>query len=252
MAVREAGKSGNGPSPPGTNGPGESWNEENLTSLEGILGHCFSDRSLLMRALSHASIGSDSNERLEFLGDRVLGLIVAERLYSDHPDETEGGLAVRLNRLVKRETCAKVAEAAGLASYLIMAPAEAASGGRKKGAILSGACEALIAALYLDGGLEAARNFVMNYWRDAFLTMVPELRDAKTALQEWAQSGVLKEKVQPVYVVTDRSGPDHAPSFSIEVRIPGYAPQRGLGLTKRDAEQDAATRLLQRLGVWKE
>jgi ribonuclease-3 len=193
-----------------------------------------------------------SNERLEFLGDRVLGLIVAKRLYDDHPEETEGGLAVRLNRLVKREACAKVAEAAGLAPFLIMASAEAASGGRQKTAILSDACEALIAALYLDGGIEAARNFVMHYWHDAFATSVPELRDAKTALQEWAQSGALKDKVQPAYVVTERSGPDHAPSFSIEVRIPGHEPQRGEGLTKRDAEQDAAARLLQRLGVWKE
>ena len=220
--------------------------------MEAKLLHRFSDRLLLKRALSHASIGSESNERLEFLGDRVLGLIVAERLFSDHPEETEGGLAVRLNRLVKREACAKVAEAAGFAPYLIMASAEAASGGRNKGAILSGACEALIAALYLDGGMAAARNFVMHYWNDAFATVTTELRDAKTALQEWAQSGALKDKVQPSYVVTERSGPDHAPSFSIEVRLPGHEPQRGDGLTKRDAEQDAATRLLHRLGVWKE
>jgi ribonuclease-3 len=226
--------------------------ENHLSSLEAALRHRFADRSLLMRALSHASIGSESNERLEFLGDRVLGLIVAERLYSDYPEETEGGLAVRLNRLVKREACAKVTEAAGLAPYLIMASAEAASGGRKKGAILSGACEALIAALYLDGGMTAARTFVMHYWHDAFLASVPELRDAKTALQEWAQSGALRDKVQPTYIVTERSGPDHAPSFSIEVRIPGHDPQRGDGLTKRDAEQDAAARMLQRLGVWKE
>ena len=206
---------------------------------------------MLKRALSHASIGSDSNERLEFLGDRVLGLIVAERLYRDHPGETEGGLAVRLNRLVKREACAKVAAAAGLAPYLIMAPAEAASGGRKKSAILSGACEALIAALYLDGGMNAAQNFVMHYWHDEFAAITPELRDAKTALQEWAQSGVLKDKVQPSYVVTERSGPDHAPRFLIEVRIPGHDPQRGEGPTKRDAEQDGAARMLYRLGIWK-
>jgi ribonuclease-3 len=219
--------------------------------LEASVGYRFSDRSLLKRALSHASIGNESNERLEFLGDRVLGLIVAERLYADHPDETEGGLAVRLNRLVKREACARVAEAAGLAPYLIMASAEAASGGRKKGAILSDACEALIAALYLDGGMNAARNFVMHYWHDDFAAITTEFRDAKTTLQEWAQSGVLTDKVQPTYVVTERSGPDHAPSFSIEVRIPGHEPQRGEGLTKRDAEQDAAARMLHRLGIWK-
>lgn len=251
MAKRGSGKSGSGPWPSGTIGLAISSTEDNLASLEATLRYRFADRSLLTRALSHASIGIDSNERLEFLGDRVLGLIVAERLYSNHPDETEGGLAVRLNRLVKREACAKVAEAAGLAPYLIMASAEAASGGRKKGAILSGACEALIAALYLDGGMLAAKNFVMHYWHDDFLASIPELRDAKTALQEWAQSGVLKDKVQPSYVVTERSGPDHAPSFLMEVRIPGHEPQRGEGPTKRDAEQDAAARMLQRLGVWK-
>jgi ribonuclease III len=252
MAARGSGKSGSGLSPSGTTGSATSSSDDRLASLEAILAHKFSDRSLLKRALSHASIGSESNERLEFLGDRVLGLIVAERLFADHPSETEGGLAVRLNRLVKREACAKVAEAVGLAPFLIMTSAEAASGGRKKGAILSGACEALIAALYLDGGLPAARKFVMHYWNEGFANAAPELRDAKTALQEWTQSGALRDKVQPAYVVTERSGPDHAPNFSIEVRIPGYDPQQGEGPTKRDAEQDAATRMLQRLGVWKE
>jgi ribonuclease-3 len=251
MAARGSGKSGNGPPRSGTTGSAATSNDDNLASLEASLGYQFSDRSLLKRALSHASIGSESNERLEFLGDRVLGLIVAERLYSDHPGESEGGLAVRLNRLVKREACARVAEATGLAPFLIMASAEAASGGRKKAAILSGACEALIAALYLDGGMTAARNFVMHFWHDDFVAITTEFRDAKTALQEWAQSGALKDKVQPTYVVTERSGPDHAPSFLIEVRIPGHEPQRGEGLTKRDAEQDAAARLLYRLGVWK-
>jgi ribonuclease III len=220
--------------------------------LEVRLGHTFSDPSLLTRALSHASIGDDSNERLEFLGDRVLGLIVAERLHSEYPEETEGGLAVRLNALVRRETCARIAVDVGLAPYLIMASSESASGGRKKGAILAGACEAVIAALYLDGGLEPARAFVLRYWDEAFQSLAPELRDAKTALQEWAQSGALKQKVQPLYVPTSREGPDHAPLFTIEVRIAGQEPETGHGPTKRDAEQDAATRMLRRLGVWKE
>jgi len=206
----------------------------------------------LIRALSHASIGTESNERLEFLGDRVLGLIVAERLYGEFPLLNEGGLAVRLNALVRREACAKVAEAAGLAPHLIMAGAEHASGGRNKAAILAGACEGVLAALYLDGGLAAAEAFVRRYWDDAFATLSPELRDAKTALQEWAQSGVLKERVQPIYAMTERSGPDHAPKFTVQVRVPGHEPQNGEGATKRDAEQDAAARMLQRLGVWKE
>jgi len=217
-----------------------------------LLSHRFETPELLRRALSHASVGSESNERLEFLGDRVLGIIVAERLYGEFPSESEGGLAVRLNALVKREACAKAAEAAGLAPHLIMASAESKSGGRQKAAILAGACEAVIAALYLDGGFEAARAFVLRYWDDAFATLAPELRDAKTALQEWTQSGALKEKVQPNYVVKERSGPDHAPRFVIEVRIAGLEPQRGEGATKRDAEQDAAARALRHLGVWAE
>ena len=220
--------------------------------LEERLGHRFSDPSLLTRALSHASAGNASNERLEFLGDRVLGLVVAERLHAEYPHETEGGLAVRLNALVRRETCAKIAGEAGLAPYLIMAASESASGGRKKAAILAGACEAVIAALYLDGGLDPARAFVLRYWDDAFKTLAPELRDAKTALQEWAQSGAAKQKTQPVYVPTARSGPDHAPMFTVEVRVPGQEAETGEGSTKRDAEQDAAKRMLHRLGVWKE
>ena len=223
-----------------------------MTALEERLGHRFSDLALLTRALSHASIGAESNERLEFLGDRVLGLIVAERLYADYPDVDEGGLAVRLNALVRRDTCAAAGEAAGLAPYLIMAASESGSGGRQKGAILAGACEAVIAAIYLDGGLEAARRFVLHFWDEAFATLKPELRDAKTALQEWAQSGALPAKAQPVYAVRERIGPDHAPVFTVEVLVRGHDPERGEGPSKREAEQDAARRMLWRLGVWKQ
>jgi ribonuclease-3 len=226
--------------------------EPDRAELEARLGYRFTNPNLLTLALSHASISGASNERLEFLGDRVLGLIVAEKLHAEFPDESEGGLAVRLNALVRRETCTKIAVEAGLAPHLIMAASETASGGRKKSAILAGACEAVIAALYLDGGLEPARAFVLRYWDEAFKTLAPELRDAKTALQEWTQSGALKQKVQPVYVPTSREGPDHAPMFAVEVRIAGHAAEAGQGPTKRDAEQDAAKRMLRRLGVWKE
>ena len=221
-----------------------------LAALEERLGHRFKDHQLLNLALSHASIGAASNERLEFLGDRVLGLIIAERLFADYPGEEEGGLAVRLNALVRRDACAKVGEAAGFAPHLIMASSESGSGGRRKGAILAGACEAVIAALYLDGGMEAARRFVLNYWEELFAALKPELRDAKTTLQEWAQSRA--ERAPPVYSVTQRSGPDHAPVFTVEVRIPDSESEQGEGSTKRDAEQDAARRMLLRLGLWKE
>jgi ribonuclease III len=222
-----------------------------LTALETRIGHHFSDPALLTRAMSHASIGAASNERLEFVGDRVLGLIIAERLYAEYPEVDEGGLAVRFNALVRREACAKVAEAAGLAPYLIMAAAESGSGGRQKSAILAGACEAVIAALYLDGGLEAAKGFILRYWDEALTNLKPELRDAKTALQEWAQSGALPAKAQPVYAVKKRLGPDHAPVFTVEVHLPGHDAEKGEGPTKREAEQEAARRMLSRLGVWK-
>jgi ribonuclease III len=249
MAERGSGNSGNGRSRSATLGSASSSID---AGLEEKLGHRFSDPEKLHRALTHASLGTRSNERLEFLGDRVLGLIIAERLYADFPEMTEGGLAVRLNALVRRETCARVAEVAGLAPHLHMASAEAESGGRQKSAILAGAAEAVIAALYLDGGLEAARGFVMRYWQEAFPAMGTDLRDAKTALQEWAQSGALAQKVQPAYALKERVGPDHAPLFTVEVRIPGLEPAHGEGSTKRDAEQEAARRLLERLGVWKQ
>jgi ribonuclease III len=220
--------------------------------LEARLGHGFRDQDLLRLALSHASLGQRSNERLEFLGDRVLGLVIADRLYRDFGHLDEGGMAVRLNALVRRETCAKAAEAAGLGPYLVMASSESGSGGRHKQAILAGACEAVIAALYLDGGMEAARSFIERYWANAFETLAPDLRDAKTALQEWAQSGALKTKVQPSYAMTSREGPDHAPVFTVEVTLPGQGGETGEGPSKRDAEQEAARRMLRRLGVWKD
>ncbi len=223
-----------------------------LTELEDRLGHRFSDPTLLELALRHASIGARSNERLEFLGDRVLGLVIAERLYADFPDSDEGGLAVRLNALVRREACARAGEAAGLSARLIMAESESGSGGRKKSAILAGACEAVIAALYLDGGWEAARRFVLRYWDEQFAGLVPELRDAKTALQEWAQSGALAKRAQPVYAVKGRIGPDHAPVFTVEVGVPGHEAQSAEGPTKQDAQQAAARKMLIALGVWKE
>lgn len=195
-------------------------------------------------------MGGASNERLEFLGDRVLGLVVAERLFENYPITDEGGLAVRLNALVRREACAQAAEAAELGPYISMANSDLRGDRRSKRAILANACEALIAALYLDGGLQAARDFVFRFWESMFEGLAPELRDPKTVLQEWTQSGALKKKVQPEYQLKTREGPDHAPAFTVEVRIPGHEPASGKGLSKREAEQDAARRLLHRLGIW--
>ena len=197
-------------------------------------------------------MGGASNERLEFLGDRVLGLVVAEKLFANYPMTDEGGLAVRLNALVRREACAKAAEAAKLGPHILMAKSELQGNRRTKKAILANACEALIAALYLDGGLQAAKDFIYRFWETSFDSLAPELRDAKTVLQEWTQSGALRKKVQPEYRLRDRYGPDHAPAFTVEVHVPGHEPASGRGLTIREAEQDAARRLLHRLGIWNE
>ena len=161
MAARASGNSGSGHKRSGTTASAATYSEGNLASLAKRLSYQFKNPELLRRALSHASAGSESNERLEFLGDRVLGLIVAERLYGEFPLETEGGLTVRLHAIVRREACARAAEAAGLAPHLIMAPGDSKSGGRNNSTILADAYEAVIAALYLDGGLEAAKGFVL-------------------------------------------------------------------------------------------
>lgn len=228
-----------------------SADSEDIAALEQRLGHHFSDPDVLKLALSHSSAGAaGDNERLEFLGDRVLGVVIAEKLYADFPHEDEGGLAVRLNAMVRREACAKVAREAGLAPHIVMASSESSSGGREKGGILAGVCEAVIAALYLDGGMDTAKAFILRYWRVMFEDRVPELRDAKTALQEWAQSGVLPDKPQPKYRLKQRSGPDHAPLFMVEVELPGCESETGEGSTKRAAEQAAARAMLLRLGLW--
>jgi ribonuclease-3 len=221
-----------------------------LSDLEARIGYTFRDPALLERALTHASASNGaSNERLEFLGDRVLGLAIAEKLFALYPDHAEGALAVKFNALVRKEACAAAAEAAGIPENLILAGSEATSGGRKKAVILAGACEAVIAALYLDGGLAAARGFIERYWSEAFGALSEDMRDAKTALQEWAQAGVLKST--PIYRLVRREGPDHAPRFMVEVSAAGEAPEVGEGRSKREAEQAAAGALLKKLGLGK-
>ncbi len=199
---------------------------------------------MLTRALTHSSAGGLDNERLEFLGDRVLGLLIAELLTELFPDEKEGLLALKLNALVRMETCARVAEAVGIDKELILAPSEDRSGGRKKAAILGDACEAVIAALYLDGGLDAARKFVTLHWQPLMSEVTGDLRDPKNALQEWAQGRKLGT---PTYRVSRREGPDHAPRFTVEVSIRGHDPAMGEGLSLRAAEQAAARSLMQRI-----
>jgi len=223
-------------------------------SLEKALGHRFRDQDLLRRALTHSSANNGKpdgldNERLEFVGDRVLGLVVAEYLAERFPVANEGELALRFNRLVRRETCARVGRNLGLGAHLFMSVAEENSGGREKATIVSDAVEALLAAVFLDGGFDKARRVIRCLWcqvEDEDLTAGAV--DAKSALQEWAQGRGL---ALPVYKVVSRSGPDHAPHFMTKVTVSGGMVAQGKGSSKRASEQDAAKALLVNEGVWK-
>jgi len=220
-----------------------------LAELEQRIGHVFKDRDLLREALTHASALDGkrrrrSYDRLEFLGDRVLGLIVAERLLEEHETGSEGDLAPLFNALVNRRACARAARAADLGAAVALSPSEEASGGRGKEAILADICESVIAALYLDGGMDAARAFVTRFWGEAFAEVSNAPRDAKTELQEWAAA----QRLGLSYVVVDQSGPEHAPHFVIEARVDGYEPARGEGGAKRDAQRAAAAAFLKARG----
>ncbi len=213
--------------------------------LSEKLGYRFKDEALLARALTHAGANAAlSNERLEFLGDRVLALVVAETLYRLYPDEDEGVLTRRLHSLVRWEACARIGEDIGLWEHLVLTRSEAA-GGRSRGPILGSALEAVIAALYLDGGMEAARAFIMRRWADLFTDAATDSRDAKTRLQEWSQG---RGKGAPVYTLKEQEGPDHAPHFVVEAKVAGFDPALGEGGSKRQAEQDAAAKLLAMVG----
>ncbi|MHA1113436.1 MAG: ribonuclease III [Alphaproteobacteria bacterium] len=215
--------------------------------LQVTIEHVFERPALLREALTHASAAGraePSYERLEFLGDRVLGLVVAETLFDRFPDEDEGALARRFAALVRREALAEVALMIGLGEFLILSSGEDDSGARANPAILADACEALIAALYRDGGMDAARVFIEHHWRPRMEADSEPPMDSKTAVQEWAQARGL---ALPVYALIAQEGPEHAPTFLIEARLSGQAPARGDGRSKRAAEQVAASVLLARL-----
>lgn len=222
-----------------------------LSQLERATGITFQDPELLERAMTHGSFmdgkfAGRSYERLEFLGDRVLGLAVAEMVFSAFPDEEEGTLAVRYNRLVSGETCAKIARELELGKY-IRAGQGVSLEGRKARSILADVCEALIAAIYIDQGLDAAKAFVHRYWEDRMNEAATPIRDAKSALQEWLQS---RGMTPPDYKIVKRTGPDHAPVFLVEATLNDDSSAEGRGRSRREAEQDAATQILIREGVW--
>ncbi len=215
---------------------------QSLTEASARLGYSFSDPSLLIEAMTHPSMGGGSdNQRLEFLGDRVLGLVIAEALLAQDTAAKEGKLAPRLNALVRKETCADVAAELDLGSALRMGRSEALSGGRRKTAILGDVMEAVIAAVYLDGGLDAAREMILRTWGGRISEAQSQMVDAKTALQEWAQA---RGQVPPIYVDVDRTGPDHAPVFTVRVCLAEGDEATGTAPSKRAAQQAAAETLL--------
>ncbi|HEV7872605.1 MAG TPA: ribonuclease III [Enterovirga sp.] len=219
--------------------------------LEARLGHAFRDPDLLTRALTHVSgaRGGESYQRLEFLGDRVLGLAVAEMLVRAFPRATEGELSQRLSDLVRREACAVMAESWDVGPHLILGTGEVQSGGRRNRAILADAAESILGAVFMDAGYEPARALVERALAEQVTAPRTPPRDPKTALQEWAQG---LGRPTPVYVIVERSGPDHAPHFHVAARVNGTEQAIGTGGSKRAAEQDAAQRILLREGVWQE
>ena len=218
-----------------------------LKAFAGRIGYTFKRPELLHRAVTHSSMSSptrDNNQRLEFLGDRVLGLVMAEAMFMSDDRATEGQMAPRFNALVRKETCADVAREIDLGAVLKLGRSEMLSGGRRKEALLGDAMEAVIAAVYLDDGFEAARALVLRLWGKRISQVDTDARDAKTALQEWAQARKLPP---PTYVETDREGPDHAPVFTIEARLENGESESATANSKRQAEQAAAEVLLARL-----
>jgi len=218
-----------------------------LISFSARLGHEFSRPELLRRSVTHSSIASPArpdNQRLEFLGDRVLGLVMAEALLNADKGASEGQLAPRFNALVRKETCADVARAIDLGAVLKLGRSEMLTGGRRKQALLGDAMEAVIAAVYHDAGFDAARDVVLRLWGGRIGAVEADARDAKTVLQEWAQA---RGQRPPDYVEMSRTGPDHAPVFTIVARLQGGGQAQATAGSKRQAEQAAAQALLQRM-----
>ncbi|MFM7084935.1 MAG: ribonuclease III [Hyphomicrobium sp.] len=220
--------------------------------IESKLSYKFKSEKLLECALTHSSVRggkreSADNERLEFLGDRVLGLAIAAQLNQIYPKAREGELARRFNNLVRGESCASIARLLKIGPLLILSEAESSSGGREKETILADAMEAILGAIYLEAGFEKARSVILRLWHDLLQDQNTDvIPDPKTSLQEWAQAQGLP---LPQYLVVSRVGPDHAPLFTAEVRIKSLLPARGEGASKRIAEQAAASCLLTREGV---
>lgn len=217
------------------------------TKLEEKIGYQFQNRALLLKAITHSSTGEDLNyERLEFLGDRVLGLVMAQMLFESFKGENEGGLAKRHAALVQGKTLAKIAEANNLGEFVILSQSERDSGGAQNENILADVMEALLGAVFLDGGLDPAARLIRDFWGDSIHTMTEIPLDPKTELQEWVQARGLP---LPVYDIVDKAGPDHAPTFYVEVIIEGFNPLKGQGSSRREAEKKAAKEAIKHIGM---
>ena len=222
-------------------------------ALEDRIGYEFADKALLERAVTHISALSGgaqnraaSYQRLEFLGDHVLGLVISDMLYRAFPKANEGELSRRLADLVRKETCAEVARAMDLGPALKLGNSESHAGGRLRATILADACEALVGAVFIDGGYQAADALIARFWKERMLKPLRPLRDPKTMLQEWAQARGLPT---PAYRELARTGPHHDPEFRVAVVLPDRPPAEGMGSSKRAAEQAAAAAMLTRVGV---
>lgn len=215
-----------------------------IDQLEKDIGHSFNNKTLVLNALTHSSTGDDNYERLEFLGDRVLGLTVAEILYEKFPDENEGDLAKRLAALVQGKLLAEIAATIHLGDYMKFSQAERLAGGDKNENILGDALEALLGALYLDAGFAACRQLIEKLWHGRFDTTIAPPSHPKTALQEWAQGAGLP---LPTYKIIGQSGPDHAPVFTVELNVKGYDPLKADGRSRQVAEKEAARIFMEKI-----
>ncbi len=223
-----------------------------IGAFEDRIGYRFKDAALLDQALTHISALSGSRhrggsyQRLEFLGDHVLGLVVSDMLFRAFPRADEGEMSRRLADLVRKEACADVARAIDLGAVIRLGASENNAGGRGRTAILADVCEAMIGAVFVDGGYEAADALITRLWEQRMRTPRRPLRDPKTVLQEWAQARGLPT---PTYREVERKGPDHNPVFRVTVELPGRPAAEGVGRSKRAAEQEAAAAMLAREGV---
>jgi ribonuclease III len=218
------------------------------THVAARMGYTFKDDGLLTQALTHGSNISRSRdyERLEFLGDRVLGLVIAEALFVNHGTEREGKLAARHSAMVRGEVCAQMGEAMGLADFIVMGATEKRTGIHKTMSVLGDVVEAVIGAIYIDGGFTAARDVILKFWSEVLQRRDSADKDAKTFVQEWALGRKLS---LPRYNLASRTGPEHKPVFTVELQVDKKEPAQGQGSTKQAAEMDAAKVFIQREGL---